>query len=118
MRPILNDNMKWIADLGDTISPLDVVNRILEQEFPDDEIDSVYQSSMWAVCMAYKHYKNDGVHLSTDDLEYTASRGGMIGMRIDPVTNEPFILSLRSYLNSRDYGFAVFSAHPHGPAAA
>jgi len=78
---ILYDDYKWIADIKDTMSCLEIVNEILTQEEEEDEpIYLVGQSSIWAVGMSYKHFKRDGTHLSNQELQYTRTRGGIIGM--------------------------------------
>lgn len=107
LRTKLYDRYAWIADVGDSATPLEVVRRVLSMEgFVG--IDSVYHSSVWAVCMAYRHFTGDGVIMSVDELEYTRYRSGVIGFSID---GDQSILqyTIREYLETRNPGFSMFS---------
>jgi hypothetical protein len=104
---ILYDDYKWIADMKDTMSCLEIVNEILTQEDEDEPIYSVTQSSIWAVGMSYKHFKRDGTHLSNQELQYTRNRGGIIGMIFNE--DEPRFFTLKKYLEERDPEFYYFN---------
>lgn len=97
---------------------LEIVDHMIAIVEHDEGPDlSVTDSSIWAVCMAYKHYRQaDGVILDSDELEYAATRGGIIGMdRSDPEDIRFF--TIREYLESHDPGFFMFS-HPGTPLPA
>jgi hypothetical protein len=116
---VLYPEYKWLATSGDQCV-LDVVTRILGivDDDEDDPIVSVMQSSTWAVCMAYRHYRNAGAVLSQEDLQYARNRGGVLGIMIGD-NNEIRTATVREYLELRDPGFAVFGiqSSPSPPAA-
>lgn len=108
---VLYQDYKWIAREGPTMPILELVDALIEIVEYDEPIHSVTQSSVWAVCMAYKHFRNAGVHLSHQDLLYTRSRGGVIGMDCSDLDNIK-CFTIREYIESRDPGFWAFS-NPH-----
>lgn len=108
MKDLLYDEYKWIMD---TKMPLvDVVRKILSEEEDDEEETNVFNSSIWAVCMAYLDYKEGTEQLTVEEHRYARSRGGVIGMQFQPVIE---FFTLREYLETRDPGFAYFSTPPH-----
>lgn len=104
----LYDDYKWIAREGSTMPLLELVDALIEIVEYDEPIHSVTQSSIWAVCMAYKHFRNAGVQMSQQDLLYTRTRGGLIGMDYSDLDNIK-CFSIRDYLEFRDPGFWAFS---------
>jgi len=95
---------EWLADRDH--DPLDdIVNDILAwvDDDPDDPITDVRQSSMWAVAMLYKHFRQGGGVLNSNDVQYAMNRGGVLGMKLHHAT--PVSVTLKKYLSARDTGF-------------
>ena len=92
----------------DSTPLVDIVHRVMAivDDDPDDPISHVTQSSLWAVCMLYLHYIRDGDTLSSEDVTYAKSRGGIIGMKMDD--NDITMISLKSFLCQRDMNFLSF----------
>lgn len=106
----------WLKDHRENPDLLEIVQFILNS---DDyrNVTEVYESSIWAVCHAYKDYKL-GIHfLSPYELEYTRGRRGIIGTLV--VNNgEVKIVSIRDFLEAYDYGFKLFMIGQRKPPAA
>lgn len=99
----LYDDFEWLANSDE--DPLrDIVDKIIDIVNGNDEqpITSVYESSIWAVCMLYLHFL-DGNILEASDVSYAHNRGGVIGVIVTGESVE--MLSLKSYLCYRDIGF-------------
>lgn len=106
----LYKDFKWISDEGQTMTNLELAEALIEIVEYDEPIHSVSQSSIWAVCMAYKHYAKDGTEMSAEDLRYARTRGGIIGM--DRSNHNIKTISIREIFQKRDPGFWAFS-NPH-----
>lgn len=98
---VLYDEYKWIADVSQNTPLVDVVRRIIN----NIDADSVYQSSIWAVGMAFLDYKENVHNLTDEEHIYARSRDGVLGMRFDDMRT----FTLREYLEERDHGFILFS---------
>lgn len=109
-RAALYDPYSWIAEdtYWFTQSPLEVVDRILDES--DEDIENVYQSSIWAVAMAYRDYKNNSHFLTVQDHKYTRSRGGVLGTAF--VGDDIITVTLREFLEDRDPGFSAMDSEP------
>ena len=104
----LYDDYKWISRWGERMTNLQLVNALIGVVQYKDPVNSVAESSIWAVCMAYKYYAKDGTKMSDSDLIYTRTRGGIIGMYRSDIDNIK-MLTIREILEKRDPGFWAFS---------
>jgi len=103
-KTILYPDYMWLVDRDD--DPLDdVVDEILAcvDDDPTDPITEVHQSSVWAVAMLYKHFRQGGGVLSSNDFQYAMNRGGVLGITLHHAT--PVSVTLKEYLSARDNGF-------------
>lgn len=109
---LLFPDFHWIAtdifhqDISNHASILVIVDRILDtvDDDPMDPITTVYQSSIWAVCMAYKDDKTGTQVLSRDEHDYASRRGGILGLDLATHTT----VSTRELLRILDPGFRWF----------
>lgn len=111
----LNNNFVWLKDHQENPDVLAIVRRILESDDYRD-VTEVFDSSVWAVCHAYKDYKLATHFLSPYELEYTQGRSGIIGTSI--VNGEIMIATIRDFLEEYDYGFKLFMLGQRKPPAA
>ena len=116
---ILSDTYAWIADddIWRLASPLPVVEIILTQY--EEDVETIYESSIWAVAMAYRDYKYGTNDLTDAEHAYARTRAGVLGTRI--INNHVETVTLRRFLEDRDPGFLAFSHSPHphhGPVGA
>lgn len=114
---ILYRRFRWIARVHDRFDCLQVVDRLMGQLQRERGCTSVYESSVVAVGMAYKHFRGDGTVLSKEHLDYARTRGGVLGMCA--IESGIVSLTLREYLENRDPEFFYFSNPelPRAPAA-
>lgn len=70
-----------------------------------ESFESVYQSNIWAVAMAYMDFKYYDYMLSYQEHLYARNRDGIMGQ--NGGTGE--YITLREYLESHDGAFAQFS---------
>lgn len=114
----LYDDFDWLAHEELSMSKMPMIAERVRMAVDDDDnepITEAYQSSIWAVCTAYLDYKHGTHELSRDELEYTRSRGGVIGMK--HCGHEFVIVTIRSILEHYDYGFSLFLNGCPVPAA-
>lgn len=117
----LYDKYRWLGQIpadGDLVEAVRKIISIIEKD-NNGPIVSVSGSSTWAVCMSYLMYcgYND-VLLSDTDMEYTRSRGGVIGCYV--FGGAVILTTIREFLEERDVGFAYFTGsiqHKGVPAA-
>jgi len=108
----LQEDYTWIATTG--MTPTEIAKEII-QDIGDD-VQDVYESSVWAVCMAYLDYREGTHYLSPQDLLYTRNRGGVLGCKV--IDNEVVTITIRQYLYERDGGFYDFTWGIRRPPAA
>lgn len=112
----LGSNLRWFETYRDNPPPLiEIINRLLESREYDDVTD-VYESSVWAVCHAYIDYRIGTSFLSPEELEYTRSRSGVLGVHI--YNGGVRMATIREYLEHFDPGFRVYMSRHVGPPAA
>ena len=75
-----------------------------------DDGDGVFESSIFAVGMAFLDYKEQTRMLSRSEHRYARTRGGVIGMTFEISIKS---VTLREYLETRDPGFRLFSTPKH-----
>ena len=117
---ILYPEFHWIAtditaqDRQNTSAILSIVDRIIEtvDDDPMDPVTSVFQSSVWAVCMAYKDFKTGIRVLSEPEFQYASNRGGIIGLNL----NDHSFLSVRKLLVTLDPSFDGFKRPQNAPS--
>jgi len=111
----LGEDYRWLTEYQNNVDLLSAVDRILESdEFIG--VTEVYQSSVWAICHAYIDYRLGTSFLSTEELEYTRGRSGVIG--VSATDENVQIATLRFFLEEYDPGFAFFLSEHNGPPAA
>jgi hypothetical protein len=112
----LSGEFRWLQDHQHNPDLLEVINRILNSEDYHDITDA-YQSSVWAVCHAYIDYRLGTSFLSTEEMDYTRGRSGVIGIHME--NGNATVATLRHFLEEHDPGFEFFMTRQHcGPPAA
>lgn len=108
----LFEKYKWIATTE--LSLVEIVKKLIQD--CGDDVECVYDSSVWAVCMAYLDYKERTNYLTPQDLLYTRSRGGILGLKV--IDNNIVTITIRQYIQERDFGFYDFTWNlRYAPAA-
>lgn len=107
----------WIARAGNSMSPLQVVHEVISQLNASGCVVSLQECEVRAYCARYRHYKGDGVKLSSGDLEYTSGCEGVLWKQRGS-QYWWYVVSLKDYLETRDPGFAGFNNHHEGVDAA
>lgn len=102
----LDEAFKWLGDVQQGDDLVEIVQKLLLIINNDEQIHSVYESSRWAVCMAFLDYKNNTHFLSNSDLNYARTRGGIVGLAI--INGEVVSMTIRQFLEERDIGFYAF----------
>jgi len=78
-RDVLHEDYQWLVDITVAdISITEIVRRIIESG-GDVDVTEVYQSSIWAVAMAFLDYKEKarGFLVSIEEHRYARTRGGV-----------------------------------------
>lgn len=111
----LGNNFQWLKNYQENPDLMEVVERILNSDEYRD-VTEVFDSSVWAVCHAYKDYKLAIHFLSPYELEYTQGRSGIIGT--SNLYGQIQIVTIREFLEEYDYGFKLFMLGQRQPPAA
>lgn len=104
-------------DRPDLLQMVQQIQYILDTE-DDEPIQSVYESSLWGLCQAYREFTgNLPRSMSETEFDYIRRRGGMLGMYFDE--NDNIIsVSLSEVLSHFDPAFGVWlSQNQYGPPA-
>lgn len=109
----------WIARAGDSIQPLEVVDKVVARLDASRPVGSLRECDVRACCARYRHYKGV-LELSAEDLEFTSSECEAILwlQKATPSSAWCYVVSLKDYLEIRDPGFAGFNNHHEGVDAA
>lgn len=118
MLPPDNDYL-WIAFAGNSILPIEVVHEIISRLDALMPVESLYDCEIRAYCARYRHFKEDNIRLSAEELEYTSGCEGILWEKkcLAP-SSWWYVVSLKDYLETRDPGFAGFNGHHEGADAA
>jgi hypothetical protein len=111
----LDIDFRWLEQHQTHDDLLDVVLRLIDHQDYKYITDACH-SSIWAVCHAYIDYRLGTSFLSIEELEYTRTRSGVIGISMND--GNVRIATIREFLEEYDNGFRIFMLGHDGPPAA